>query len=611
MPHLTVIVRLALRDLRRRGAEAVLLFLAISAATTTIAVGLSLQGVTQDPYRATRDATRGPDVEALLYPHDDATTIPDSDLAALRATAHRDGVAAASGPYPATWNDLRFGGRLVGTEIEGRDTATDASATPVDQPSVVSGSWLTGPGTVVVEHGLSTALHVGPGDTLTLRGRPFRVAGTAVTAAIANYPATCLSVCGQFAGDQARESSGLVWVTRDDARALADQAHPVYYLLNLRLADPAAADAFAGADTFATADVSPVELMPISQVQREDSRLTASTQAFLLTGGGLLVLLAVAGVAVLVGGRMADQVRRVGLLKAVGGTPRLVAAVLLTEYLLLGLLAAAAGLGIGRAAAPLFAGDGAGLLGGPARPSVTPADAGIVTGVALLVAVFASFVPAIRAARISVVRALNAGVHPPKRRRAVNALSRRLPVPLLLGVRLTARRPRRFVLTVLSIAVTGAGVFAVLATNTHLGGQRYGGPAGLDNPQTLAVDHILVLLTVLLTMLAAVNATFIAWASVLDGRDAASLARALGASRREVTAALVSAQVLPASCGAVLSVPVGALLLTAASHTGHVAYPPVWQTFSLVVASVLVTAVLTAVPARRAASASSVWATSP
>ncbi len=43
----------------------------------------------------------------------------------------------------------------------------------------------------------------------------------------------------------------------------------------------------------------------------------------------LLGMLAIASVAVLVGGRMAHQTRRVGLLKAVGGTPRLASAVLL------------------------------------------------------------------------------------------------------------------------------------------------------------------------------------------------------------------------------------------------------------------------------------------
>jgi hypothetical protein len=46
-----------------------------------------------------------------------------------------------------------------------------------------------------------------------------------------------------------------------------------------------------------------------------------NAQLVLLTGSWLLGLLAIASAAVLVGGRMAEESRRVGLLKAVGGMP--------------------------------------------------------------------------------------------------------------------------------------------------------------------------------------------------------------------------------------------------------------------------------------------------
>jgi ABC-type antimicrobial peptide transport system permease subunit len=119
----------------------------------------------------------------------------------------------------------------------------------------------------------------------------------------------------------------------------------------------------------------------------------------------LLGLLAVASVAVLVGGRMAEQIRRVGLLKAVGGTPGLIAGVLLAQYLLLALLAAGAGLALGRLIAPVLAGPGAGLLGTAGPPPLTPANIGVVVAVAVAVAVAAALVPAVRAARTSTVRA--------------------------------------------------------------------------------------------------------------------------------------------------------------------------------------------------------------
>ena len=88
-------------------------------------------------------------------------------------------------------------------------------------------------------------------------------------------------------------------------------------------------------------------------------------------GAWLAGLLAIASVAVLAGGRMAERTRRVGLLKAVGGTPGTVAVVLLAENLVLALVAAAAGLAIGWLAAPLVASPGAALVGTPGAPSFT------------------------------------------------------------------------------------------------------------------------------------------------------------------------------------------------------------------------------------------------
>ena len=75
-----------------------------------------------------------------------------------------------------------------------------------------------------------------------------------------------------------------------------------------------------------------------------DGLLVQDEQQVLAPGAWLAALLAIASVAVLAGGRMAEQTRRVGLLKAVGGTPGLTAVVLLAENLLLALLAAGIGL---------------------------------------------------------------------------------------------------------------------------------------------------------------------------------------------------------------------------------------------------------------------------
>ena len=312
-----------------------------------------------------------------------------------------------------------------------------------------------------------------------------------------------------------------------------------------------------------------------------------------MTFSSLLTLLAVASVAVLVGGRMADQTRRVGLLKAVGGTPGFVAVVLLAEYMVLALFAAAAGLAVGWLAAPLLSEPGAGLLGSAGAPSLTVSTVGVVTGVALGVAVLATFVSAVRAARTSTVHALADSARRPRRTRWLITFSTTLPIPLLLGLRVVARRPRRVLLGVASIAVTVSGIVAVLAGRAAMAAD-WEGPSSLD-PQADRANQVLLVITVMLVALAAVNAIVITWAAVLDARHASALARALGATPGEVSAGLSAAQVLPAFAGAVLGV-AGGLALWAAIGDEH--DPTYWQLLAVVAGTVLVVAALTTIPAR-------------
>src|SRR5262245_11581707 len=524
------------------------------AATTTLTLGLALHGVTDKPYEKTRHATAGPDVSASVPPELDRQPV---NLTGLKALANAPGVMQQSGPYPVAWTTLKVGGETVNVRTEGRDTAS----APIDRPKLTQGSWVRD-GVVVVEAVFADALGVEAGDSFTLNGHTFRVVGVAVTAATAPYPNSCvgLSFCGWSPGD-----AGLVWLTRADARSVASDARSLGYVSYLKLADPAAAAAFA-AERNPPRDAPPVTRpsaaalsTPILQswqdIKQQSAQLVRSQRRPLLTGAWLLGLLAVASVAVLVGGRMADQIRRVGLLKAVGGTPSLVAAVLLAEYVVVALLVAAAGLAVGRLSAPLLIDSSAGMLGSAAPPPLTLSTVGIVTAVALAVAVAATFVPAVRAARTSTVRALADSARAPRRTAWLIALSARLPVPLLLGLRAAARRPRRAILGVLSIAISVSGVVAALTAHAVLNVDHPGTGSALGSFRADRLDQVLLLITITLVALAAVNAIFITWATALDARHSSALARALGATPQQVSAGLSAAQVLPALAGAALGVP--------------------------------------------------------
>jgi putative ABC transport system permease protein len=177
----------------------------------------------------------------------------------------------------------------------------------------------------------------------------------------------------------------------------------------------------------------------------------------------------------------------------------------------------------------------------------------------------------------------------------------------LLAARLAARRPRRVLLGVLSIAVTVSGIVAVLFAHATLALSPSGSPAATANPgladvgfisQTARENQVLLVVTVMLVALAAVNAIFITWATVQDSRHATAVTRALGATAGQLTAGLSAAQVLPAVLGALLGIAGGYGLFTVANQGGSVSQPPAWWLVAALLGTLIAVAALTSIPAR-------------
>jgi ABC-type lipoprotein release transport system permease subunit len=594
--------RLALRDLRHNPAEAVLLLVAIAAAATTLTVALALHGVTSQPYAATRAATAGPDVVAAVQ-----MTGPGGPPSQLTALEQAPGVTGWTGPYLLAFpTTFEVDGHDDPVLAEGRDT-TPAG---IDQPRVVAGRWVRNGG-VVVERSLADLLELKVGQWVSLgangqygvgRGpggmQRFQVTGIAVTAVI--QP----SSISTYMHPSGFPEPGLVWVTRSAAAQLANlEGGPFAYSLNLKLADPAAAPAFVTAHQphlSVTQQSAGVSLISWQSMSAKESLIISVEQEILLTASSLLGLLALASVALLVGGRMEQQTRRVGLLKAVGATPKLVTAVLLAEQLVLALAASVVGLLVGWLTAPLLTNPGASLVGVPGAPTLDASTIGIVIAVAVAVAVIATFVPAIRAARASTVRALADAAASPRRGQLSIALSSRLPVPLLLGMRITSRRRRRALLSAASVAITVGALIAVLMFREHANSIEASGSSfrfsGPGDPLWERGMDVMLLFTLALVVLALVNAVLVAWATVQDARHTMAVERALGASPEQATLAVVFAQLISAIPGAVLGVPVGVGLYTAVGrHSSSV--PSAIGIVAVVLLTLLAIAALTTIPA--------------
>ena len=608
MGRFLIIGRLAVRDIRYRPTQAILLLLAITAATAVLSLGLVMRGVTNQPYQQTRAATRGPDLVANLGFFGGGSVggpcsgagcpgpAHDAQLASqVSALVHMRGVTGSTGPYLIAEAVITSGGHRAGVVAEGRDEAPAA----IDQPFVVSGTWVR-PGGVVLERTFAQALGVSVGAKVTLAGQPYTVTGIAVTAAEPPYPNLCyatggLSACG--AVNVTSRDFGMAWVTKADAQAVSRASGmPPLYLLNLRLSNPGNAEALANAYNNANQGS---YLTAWPDIASADGLLIADQQTVLDVGAWLASLLAIASVAVLAGGRMTEQNRRTGLLKAVGATPETVAAVLLAENVGLALLAAGAGLAIGWLAAPLITSPGAAMLGTAGAPSVTVPIVEQVLAVALIVALAATLIPAIRASRRSTVSALADAARTPRRHGLMVAMSARLPVPLLLGLRLATRRLRRAALSMASVTVTVSGLVAVLTFHTLADGvvQAYGGGSGLANPVIDRDEQMLTVLTIVLLALSALNAITATWATVLDTRHSSALYRALGATPRQVSLGLVAAQVIPAVPGAIAGVPLGILLFAAANSGNAVSWPPAWWLAGAVVGTLAAVAAIAYLPA--------------
>jgi putative ABC transport system permease protein len=593
-------LRLARRNLRHRPWQALLLLVTLTIATGTMSLALSVYGSGDAPWDRVWRATDGFHVLFGAYhPPDepgDAALVAEVRQRAVAAAGSPE-VTAVGGPWTHLYGNLAVPGGHEDLTAEVRDPGRS----PVDQPLVTDGEWLGSGEGVVLEHGLARTLHLGAGDTITVNGRSFPVRGVAMTVSRGLFP---LSRPAQ------------VWVTPDTAAEMqAVGLTEEGFEMQLRLQDPDDAADFVAAHPELSLEDTDSSLIGFSetwQQRRIDSHSDLDIVAGTLAAAAiLLALLATATAAVLVVDRMAAQTRQVGTLKAVGVTPRQVVAALLSEHLAVALLAVALGLAIGRVIAPRMAASSVTLLGPPETPPLTVGRVALIAAVAVGVVLLGTVRPALRGIRHSTLASLATGPRPPRRPGPIARLvaAAGLPLPAVLGLRSAWRRPSRLLTNGASLTLGVATVVVALGLRPSLGqlhaepadaGHAASGP-GID-PLYAQVRTIVLVTAALLLVLATINAVIVAAFAARDSARNHAVLRAVGATPRRTTAALIVSQLGASALAVLLGIPLG-LGLWKLMDGGDLPEVPVPATH-LAVLAVLVPvafAALVAIPARRQA----------
>ncbi|HET6551755.1 MAG TPA: ABC transporter permease [Solirubrobacter sp.] len=424
---LAAALRLTRADLAGRPGQTILTAFAIFAAAAALMVTLALRAGMDDPFARALDTTRGAHV--AVYGN-----LGDADVATL---SRLPGVTAADArPRARALTSVAGVSREVGLE------GLPAPDAPVDRPHVTDGRRPQAPGEVLVERSFAREAGLRVGGPLTLdRDRRYTIAGLAVTTEQATYP---------------RWEPGIVW-----APGVAGPGRRV----GVRLADPEATDAFQRA----TQRALPGKRLDFTDWHGVRDTITDQTRTntIVISINTLFALFAVGFMlATVISGRVLAQRREIGLLKAVGVTPRGVVALLVGEYLAIGLAATVLGIVAGAALAPLLLKPMASLLATPTPSALAPLPLlGTLALILLAVATFTAL-PALRAGRVNTVAALalgRAGGAAKASRAARVAAVLRLPAVARLGVKDAFASRSRATLTVAALAMMVITLVAALS----------------------------------------------------------------------------------------------------------------------------------------------------
>lgn len=460
--RLSALARLLRGELRGRRLRAMLLFvLVVALASAALIAGLEGQTKASDRWDAAFEEANGAHV-----------TI-DGAEAAVDEVASLPEVAARTHTYARTLVELelRRGGEPL-TAVYVREMAAD-DLPDIARPLLRDGRWARAGADdeIVLDRTFGLEEGVGVGDEIEIATpggpRAFAVVGRAVDLIDCFYP-SCTPVTTWL------DPAGFARLDVETTRSAF-----------LRLRDPEAVDRFiAGLTAYPVGTQGWIDT-------RDDTLTVYEIFGSFLGAFGIFAMIAAV---VVVAGSMATRAvaRRhdVGLLKAIGATPRQITASIVLAHMAAAAAGVAIGWVLGGFLAPVTEVDLGRTLGtGGASFSV----GGLVTALLLveLIVVVATLVPAWRAGRVPTTTALAAVTAHPTRGRLLGRAARRLGLgPIgVAGVRDAFGRRARSALTALAMALAIVAVVATVGVERTVD-RIFGEPTLVGDPEEVQVFPI-------------------------------------------------------------------------------------------------------------------------